>query len=239
MIDVLFVAWNRLEFTKAALANLRKNTDWARHDARLIIYDDGSEDGTREYLQEVAGNAELRLMPARKGRRVGPVAVMVDHILRNDPADPDAAHMFAKIDSDTMVPPGWLEQAHRVMYVNPGLDLLGIESMNAVDPKPSETRGYEPARHIGGIGLMRMRAFEHSLPRPNAKDGRYGFTEFQIESTHVAKGWIKPAMPVFLLDHLPREPWHSLSCEYVNKGWQRDCKPYLENCSNLWDWWCK
>lgn len=242
MIDVLFVAWNRLEFTKAAVEALLQNTDWEKHEARLILYDDGSEDGTREYLQGFAAECpdiELRLMGPREGRRVGPVAVMVDHIQRTDPQDENAPHIFAKIDSDTMVPPGWLDETHRVMRINPGLDFLGIEAMHAIDPRPSETRTFEPARHIGGIGLFRTRAFSHSLPRPNVRDGRFGFTEFQLNTPHLIKGWTVPALPVFLLDHLPRDPWQSLSREYVDRGWQRNCDLYAEGCKPMWSWWCE
>ena len=51
MIDILYVGWNRLEFTKATFEALKANTDWSlvRH---LHIHDDGSTDGTREWLRD-------------------------------------------------------------------------------------------------------------------------------------------------------------------------------------------
>lgn len=226
MIDLLFLAHNRLEFTKATLAALFANTDWAQVD-RLLIYDDASTDGTREYLAALDYPAER--VEFRFAVYGGPVAAMIDYLYRRAP---DGACMFAKIDSDTVVPPGWLGVCLRVMEQSPELDLLGIEAFHPTVPAPAP-RSYESSRHIGGIGLMRTSAFR-SMPRPN---GRFGFTEWQLESPDVVKGFINPALPVFLLDHLPREPWTTLSGQYVAAGWQRPWAPYEEERSNLWDWW--
>jgi hypothetical protein len=119
------------------------------------------------------------------------------------------------------------------MSINANLDLLGIEAFRPVVPGRTQ-RGYSPAEHIGGIGLMRTRCFA-TLPRPR---GRYGFTAWQQLTRKVTTGWLDPALPVFLLDRLPREPWRSLSKQYVAKGWQRDWGPYSEDQRAMWEWWC-
>jgi Glycosyltransferases, probably involved in cell wall biogenesis len=232
LIDVLYLAHNRLEFTKASLKALLENTDWGQ--ARLLVYDDNSTDGTREFLE--------RSLPVwaslTKGKYRSPVAVMNDYILKSNPSHGVGPQVFAKIDSDTMVPPGWLEESAAVMTRNPSLDFLGIEahcvpSDGAVRPD----RDYRECQHIGGIGLMRTRAFV-TLPRPNNKF--FGFTEFQLQLPQIQKGWIRPSLPVFLLDHLPREPWRSLSRDYIAKEWQREqWGPYPESVSDLWSWWCE
>src|SRR5215510_6826063 len=51
VIEILYCAWNRLEFTRATFELLRRNTDWKRI-SRLVVYDDGSRDGTAEFLDE-------------------------------------------------------------------------------------------------------------------------------------------------------------------------------------------
>jgi len=249
MIDLIYLAHNRLEFTKASLANLIANTDWDQV-SRLLIYDDNSTDGTREYLQSVEYPArpEVQLCFGTFG---SPVAIMNHHIQAG------GEELFAKIDSDTMVPLGWLEEC---LPVVDRLDLLGIEARLCVDevtPCPWERpqgfrawRSFVPASFIGGIGLMRRPAFRHplsgelSLPIPN---GRFGFTSWQerhncqrIEGDGWLRiGWLNPSMPTFLLDRLPREPWSSLSREYVDKGWQRAWPPYDESYSDQWSWWCE
>jgi glycosyltransferase involved in cell wall biosynthesis len=227
MIDLMFLTKNRLEFTKASLQALLANTNWNQV-ARLFLYDDDSTDGTEDYLLrlEYPVTAEQRF-----DRNYGsPVKVMNEYLSH------EGGHVFAKIDNDTMVPPGWLDECLKVMDRHPELDFLGIEAFNLVVAGQTE-RSYRAADFIGGIGLMRTRAFA-TLPTPH---GRFGFTEWQQnESPEVKKGWINPSLPVFLLDHLPREPWLSLSREYVAKGWQRiQWGPYEEKNKALWEWWCE
>ena len=49
-VDVLFLAYNRLAFTQESFKALLENTDW-QYVQRLSVYDDGSVDGTREWLE--------------------------------------------------------------------------------------------------------------------------------------------------------------------------------------------
>ena len=48
-VSLLFPAFNRLEFTKQSWAALMANTDWSLV-SEFHVYDDGSTDGTREWL---------------------------------------------------------------------------------------------------------------------------------------------------------------------------------------------
>lgn len=126
---------------------------------------------------------------------------------------------------------------------------------------PPLNRVPEYVDHIGGIGVFRRSAFDCkycggaglqdldacsicggtqlNLPVP-ARDGRFGFTEWQLKNPQVKKAWMNPPLPVFLLDHVPFEPFISLSKKYVSEGLQR--QPwglYPEACHVLWDWWLK
>lgn len=225
MIDILYLTRNRLGFTKASLAALIRNTAW-RDVERLLLYDDQSEDETRDYLRSIAYPAKAEF---RFGAFGSPVAVMNHYLTGIDATEP---RLFAKIDNDTMVPPGWLPDCLQVIHTHAPLTLLGIEAMNPVRPA-GIPRDYTPAEFIGGIGLMRAERFI-TLPRPS---GRFGFTAWQANTKGVTAGWINPALPVFLLDRIPREPWLTLSREYTAKGWQRPWPPYGEESKPMWDWW--
>lgn len=215
-IDILYLAWNRLEFTRFSLRTLLANTDWSLV-SRLVVMDDGSEDGTREWLDEALRGVPVETVLRAEGG-IGPVALMQRHL-----ADPESAAVFAKIDSDVCVPAGWLSTMLDVLDRYPFVELLGMEAgMSGVagrDGAPFDgVYGVEPATHIGGVGLMRTSAFT-SRP-PMQADGRNGFSEFQ--HTHKpARAWITPDLPVVLLDRLPTEPWRSLSDDYIAAGWQR------------------
>lgn len=226
MIDLLYLTRNRREFTRATLAALLANTDWPLV-RRIVLYDDGSVDGATDVARKFRAPVETVFRSVDLG---SPVAVM-NHFLTTDVV----ADVFAKIDSDTMLPPGWLSVCARMMEQNPHVSLLGLEAMHRVEPQPAN-RMARPAEYIGGIGMMRSHAFDHSLPRPN---GRFGFTAWQDHQRDLIKAWIEPSLPVCLLDRVPFEPWKSLSAEYVRQGWQRAWDPYRADQSALWDWWAK
>lgn len=222
MIDLIYLTFNRLEFTRESMKAMFANTEWEQV-RKLVLYDDGSTDGTREYLKAVKYPVKTEFIFSKLG---GPVAIM-NHYLRSKPTE-----IFAKIDNDTMLPPYWLSECLKVMDAHKKLDLLGIESFYPI-VEGRTVRSYVLAKHIGGIGVMRSRCFM-SLPQAN---GRFGFTEWQHSNDRVRRGWINPSLPVFLLDRLHFEPWSKLSLEYVTKRWQRKWTPYDDTRSVLWGWW--
>ena len=222
-IDIIYLAWNRPEFTAESFRALAANTDWdlVRH---LIVYTDG-EPWRDLYIwskpipDRVISCCDLK-------RHGGPVAIMNRYLTTHTPSP-----WFAKIDNDTVVPPGWLPECLRVLDRHPDVDLLGIEAI--YPPSVSGPRVAVPCGHIGGIGLMRTAAFGSKLP---VAAGRLGFSDWQIKQP-VSKAWLNPALPVILLDRLPFEPWAGLSAEYESKGWQRPWKRYTEADQKLWQWW--
>ncbi len=217
MIDLIYLTYNRLEFTQKSLATLAANTNWDLV-RNMWIYDDASRDGTLEFVRSF--DLPKRIISAKLR---SPVAVMNDFLTSKAPAP-----LFAKIDNDVMVPPGWLDVCLGLMG---DLDLLGIEAMYPVSP--DAPRQAVAADFIGGIGLMRTAAFQ-TLPEAY---GRFGFTAWQDQHPEVRKAWINPSLPVCLLDRMTSEPWRSLSQGYVAKGWQRPWAPYGAESAALWKWW--
>jgi hypothetical protein len=233
VIDLIYLAKGRREFTRASLDALMANTNWRL--ARLIVYTDGDD------FPELA-NAQVR-----KTVLGGPVAIMNAYLAGL------GTPVFAKIDNDVIVPAGWLEHCLTVMEANPDLGLLGIEpprsrtpapwknGVREADPELQERRSgtcptYAACGMIGGIGLMRRSAFRTADPMtPHSIYG--GFSDWQLRHTEVVKGWICPPLDLFLLDRLPIEPWASFSKEYIGTGQQRPWTNYDPMDSALWDWW--
>lgn len=229
-LALLFTAHNRLEFVRESFAALVRNTSWDLVD-RLVVLDDASTDGTQGHLaSEVAEFYEQtgRVCEFETAVFGGPVAAM-NHALDRYPCD-----VLAKVDSDVVVCPGWLEAMLEVLANAPEVDALGMEpgfGDRVVDA--AEVRSHRPAGWIGGVGLIRTRVFAHH--RPQAHDTFHGWTTFQRE--HVNAAWVTPDLPVFLLDHLPFEPWRSLAAEYVAAGWSRAWPVYPADWSAYWSWW--
>lgn len=260
-VSLLFPAFNRLAFTKQSWAALMANTDWSLV-SELHVYDDGSTDGAREWLQQqpqikYAGCLFSDRLHFHETSFRSPMGVTLDWIKQS------SAPILAKLDNDTIYPPGWLNIALDVMDRNHKLDCLGLECMRAPaqmegEPWPVEysyrTRsgallefGYLPAAYISGLGLYRRSAFRTRLP---ADHGYFGFEEFM--AANCKSGWILPSLPTILLDRLPMEPWKSLSDDYVSKGWQRPlisqaslapgvrtspADRYRPEQHAMWDWW--
>ena len=224
-VDILYLAFNRLEFTTATWAWLMAHTPW-EHVNRLIVYDDGSEDGALEFLREqvtlLDGSTGFPQAELRLGDFRSPPAVM-NHYLQTSEAD-----LFAKIDNDIAVPGGWLDALLSVMLKHPKLDLLGMEAgmveMAGRDGKEWDGRyRYEPCTNIGGVGLMRVSAFRSRPAIPFR--GRFGFTEW-MQRYDVSRGWIVPDIHCPQLDRIPLEPWVSLTETYIENGWSRPWGKY-------------
>lgn len=229
-VDILYVAWNRLEYVKATWDALIKNTDWTQV-AVLHVHDDGSTDGTREYLTEAirAAPCATKFESIRLG---GPVAATNRHLdLCKETPEVGA---FVKLDSDFVVPPGWLGELTRVARHDPGCDIIGMQPRFGPPTHGSTDRTIEQARHIGGIGFMRYRTFEVCRPTPN---GRYGWSEFQTRHSDSRKGWITPDLAGFCLDLIDLEPWKSLQAGYVAKGWAREWPMYADGGKDYYEWW--
>lgn len=233
-LDVIFLAWNRLEFTRFAWEKLVENTDWSLVRA-IHVYDDGSTDGTYGFLgsQVVLDSPVPVVLHSPNPPRSGPVVIMHRYLR----FDSDGADAFAKIDNDIAVSPGWLNIAVDVMERNPDLSLLGIEG--GTMPLPGSdfdgVYGVEPSTHVGGVGVFRTEPFQGKRRRLRP-DGRNGFTEWQHTHTEVGRGWLDPGVPFCCLDRVPIEPWRSLSIEYVERGWQRPWTPYDPRFPYWWEW---
>ncbi len=224
-LDVLFLSYNRWEFTETTLRLLYENTDWSLV-RRFVVYDDGSEVETQMKLQRLLVEAPVEAFIHTTHHR-SPVGVMRDY-LEHEPAE-----VFAKVDNDVCMPPGWLE--HLLSAWTPGVDLLGVElgQPHGLDSVSDEPVQVVPCSHIGGIGLMRTAAFERS---PKMKPvGRFGFTEWQ-HKYRPARGWVFPEIDAPCLDRMPTEPWASLSLEYEQFGWQRPWWKYPIEIASRWAW---
>ncbi len=233
--DVLYLAWNRLEFTRFSFRMLLENTDWTMVE-NLVVYDDGSSDGTRDLLHDMleefiprapdALNVELRTTVFGS-----PVAVMNDYV------EKASSTRFAKIDNDIVVPPGWLETISAVMDDHPAVEIIGMES-GRMGPPDARWKGkyrVEGARWIGGVGLITTAALGNR-PRMTV-NGRFGWTEWQREY-RLNIGWIDPDLQITELSRIPFEPWASLSQQYREAEWEREWPKYHERWGHwYWSWW--
>jgi glycosyltransferase involved in cell wall biosynthesis len=220
MLDILYVAFNRLEYTKVTWNLMLENTNWDLVNG-LVVYDDGSSDGTQEWLLEQCDQWDWSFpVTKRDTNNILPVNIMNHYIERAD------SDWFVKLDNDIAVPPGWLDEMLGVVERQKDIELLGMQAGTVGIPGsaggPGSSwegpHGFEEASHIGGVGLMKTEAFRNR--QKIYAHGRFGFTEWQSRH-NLVRGWICPDLLVPQLDRVPIEPYTSLSAEYIAQGWQR------------------
>jgi hypothetical protein len=243
VIDLIYIAHKRPEYTEASLAALLVNTNWDLVN-RVWFYTDGDMAPSVGWLANGCSPDTRYTCDFRE--LGGPVPIMLDY-LSHAPAD-----LWAKIDNDVIVPRGWLDACVRTMDDCPELDLLGIEPPLSRTPAPwapaapveypeyngHPMRRYAPCGSIGGIGLFRTRAFERYPQMQAFAGGRGGFTDWQLKHPDIVKGWVVPPLDLFLLDRLPIEPWLSLGRKYEAQGQQRPWTHYSEETARtLAGWW--
>jgi len=130
-VDLIFITYNRLEYTKLALASLLADPT---EEFSLTIWDNASTDGTVEYLKNEMSDKRMANIIFSK-ENVGQIAA-VNQVWSRSKAD-----LLGKLDNDCLVTPGWtriLAQAHE------DIPQLGVV---ACWHFPPEDFDYERAKH--------------------------------------------------------------------------------------------
>lgn len=105
-IHLAFITYNRLPYTKLSLASILADP---HEDFRLTIWDNGSTDGTREYLKTQVSDPRIADIVLSK-ENVGQTEA-VNQIWGGATTD-----LLGKLDNDCIMTPGWtrtLAAAHR------------------------------------------------------------------------------------------------------------------------------
>jgi glycosyltransferase involved in cell wall biosynthesis len=130
-IDLIFITYNRLEYTKLSLASVLADPT---EEFSLTIWDNASTDGTVEYLKNEVKDPRIVDIIFSK-ENVGQISAM------NEIWGKSKADLLGKLDNDCLVTPGWtrlLAQAHE------DIAQLGVV---ACWHYPPEDFDYERAKH--------------------------------------------------------------------------------------------
>ena len=104
-IDLVFITYHRLEYTKKALASILADP---KEEFSLIIWDNASTDDTMEYLKNEVNDSRISDIVLSK-QNIGQAAA-VNQIWSQSKAD-----LLGKLDNDCLLTPGWtriLAKAH-------------------------------------------------------------------------------------------------------------------------------
>ena len=115
-VDIVIPVHNALQLVETCVMSVLKHRDRTQH--RLILVDDGSDSDTAELLQATANdNPHCTLL--RSDTATG-FTKAANRGLRESTAD-----MVIVLNSDTEVPPRWVEKIREVMFTTPGVGIVG------------------------------------------------------------------------------------------------------------------
>lgn len=121
VVSIIVITWNNLAYTKLFLWSLRRWTNWSY---KLIFVDNGSTDGTVEYLNS---QKDIRLIANKKNLGY-PSAVNQAIKLVDTP-------YFCLLNNDIVVSPNWLKEMMFYFLKHPEIGQLTCNSNCIVDEK--------------------------------------------------------------------------------------------------------
>lgn len=160
-VSVVVLAFNNLEFTRACLASIETESNWPN--LEVIVVDNASSDGTREFLRDWERGGEGRMailndgnLGFAAGNNVGLAAASGDYLVL--------------LNNDTYVTPNWIRTLVNHLARNPGIGIIGPVTNNIgnearVDVGYEDMRGMRAAaaaytrRHAGELLPIRTVAF--------------------------------------------------------------------------------
>jgi len=223
-IDLIFIAYNRLPYVKLTLPTL---LDDPTEEFSLTIWDNGSTDGTREYLSSVD---DPRIV-----RRVFPHQNAYLHGAVNDLVSSSSADLIGMIFDDILVTPGWTRPIAKAHADVPEFGMIGSWHF------PPEDFDYELAkwkiqkfgqhrvlRNVWtgvGAGLVKVKTMRECGP---LKSSRTTYYWVQMALRGYINGYY---FPLILADHLddPRSPHSRIKSE---EDFQRE-PPMTAKCRGV------
>lgn len=203
MIDILYITFNRIDYTMKTLPAMIEN---AGVDFSLTIIDNGSTDGTVEYLNKMKtkyGNVISKIIFNSMNRGL-PVPTNVFW-------KTSKAKFIGKVDNDTLLPKNWLA---RLLDAHLKCDRLGVIGgfhfhLDYVDLSAIEKRVVSlddvqivPDAFIGGCCYLFRKSVQERFGFLAVTPGRktFGWTEYQtnLSMNGYVNGYI---YPLLLVEH--------------------------------------
>lgn len=119
---ICLVTHNRLEYTKKTFHNLRDTLDDISY---LVVYDNGSTDGTVEWLERMKVEDKINILICNPENKYPGYACNTAWELGLQ-AHNDVTHLM-RLDNDMELKPGWYERAQAYFKAFPNLGQLGLD----------------------------------------------------------------------------------------------------------------
>jgi len=171
-IDLVFITYNRLEYTKLAISSLLADPT---EEFSLTIWDNGSTDGTREYLSSLKDGRISRTVFSEENVRL--------HGAVNDVVSRSNADLFGIVFDDFIVSAGWTRPLAKAHEEVPEFGLIGCWYFQPDEfdyerckHKIQTFGGHQVLRHPWtgvGAGLVKVKTMKECGPIPSSRTTSY------------------------------------------------------------------
>ena len=247
-VHILFLTFNRLYYTQKTLPALLESADTASCQIRIV--DNGSTDGTVEYLQKLSHPKIERVIYNKKNEGL---VKPTKNFWKESKAE-----FVGKIDNDILVPMKWIEKLVDAHQKIPKLGVVGYchfhkedYNNNKVKKKVENINDVYLRRQpwIGGNYIIKR---DTVIQNPDYRQSRklfqrrilYGFNKYQEKLSD--KGYIhgyiaNPQKELLMWEHLddPRHSYFYMNEEYykirsmsesdIINWYKKDAEQLLEN----------
>jgi GT2 family glycosyltransferase len=157
---LMMVTFGRLELTKKTMDSLLSST---KREFSLVIVDNGSSDGTQEYLKNISAlykyatildspmrEVHVIQLPENKGIAVG-------RNLALQKADELNPIYYCTLDNDVQMPDGWLEECIKILEANKSYGAIGVNYEPSPYPLVTQngcTFQHKPAGNLGTATMV-------------------------------------------------------------------------------------
>ena len=143
MVSIIVLAYNQLSYTKACLDSIFQYTSQIKTPFEVIVVDNGSTDGTAEFLQGLEKPGNIKVISNKEN--VGfPKA-------NNQGAEIARGEYVCLLNNDTIVTSEWLEKLLRCIRSD--------SKLAAVGPYTSHSSGYQRVDNSGYKGIEELHKF--------------------------------------------------------------------------------
>lgn len=149
-VSIFIPVFNKLDYTKQCIKSIMKNTDFKKYSCEFILLNDGSTDGTQEYLETLDLGVEKKLIHLRKNVK----ALIFSLAYRASEGE-----YFLFVNNDTLVTKGWLDNLLLCMESDPL-----IVSATPCTPNTSNLQSDLEGRYSFSSVEDVLRHENHSIP---------------------------------------------------------------------------
>jgi glycosyltransferase involved in cell wall biosynthesis len=180
VVVLMMITYNRLELTKKTLELLDNRT---KSNFRLVVVDNGSTDGTVEYLKKMRlayamwpclKIMDLILLSENKGIAIGRNIALKK-------ADELNAKWYCTLDNDVEMPDGWLDECIDILEKNKSYGAIGVnfegKQYSLIEKNGCKFQD-KPAGNLGTANMVFRKQLHQMIGFFNTEYGRlYGLED--------------------------------------------------------------